>query len=58
MLRMHSDEPLSCALDNQVRDLWEEYYSGADAVVFLIDSADPERFDEVCLQKAALQSVS
>mmetsp|Transcript_6058 Transcript_6058/g.9030 ORF Transcript_6058/g.9030 Transcript_6058/m.9030 type:complete len:182 (+) Transcript_6058:78-623(+) len=30
----------------QVRDLWEEYYSGADAIVFMVDSADHERFDE------------
>ena len=30
----------------QVRDLWEEYYAGADAIVFLVDSADPARFDE------------
>mmetsp|Transcript_22676 Transcript_22676/g.55995 ORF Transcript_22676/g.55995 Transcript_22676/m.55995 type:complete len:182 (-) Transcript_22676:349-894(-) len=30
----------------QVRDLWEEYYAGADAIVFMIDSADRERFAE------------
>jgi len=30
----------------QVRDLWEEYYSGADAIVFMVDSADHDRFDE------------
>ena len=31
----------------QVRDLWEEYYSGADAIVFMVDSSDHERFEEV-----------
>jgi GTPase SAR1 family protein len=31
----------------QVRDLWEEYYSGADAIVFMVDSGDHERFEEV-----------
>ena len=31
----------------QVRDLWEEYYSGADAIVFMVDSADHDRFGEV-----------
>jgi len=30
-----------------VRDLWEEYYTGADAIVFMVDSSDHERFDEV-----------
>lgn len=30
----------------QVRDLWEEFYSNADAVVFMVDSADNQRFDE------------
>ena len=30
----------------QVRDLWEEFYSNADAVVFMVDSADKPRFDE------------
>jgi GTPase SAR1 family protein len=30
----------------QVRDLWEEFYSNADAVVFMVDSADKQRFDE------------
>ena len=30
-----------------MRDLWEEYYAGADAIVFMVDSADHERFDEV-----------
>ena len=30
----------------QVRDLWEEYYSGADAIVFMVDSADRARFGE------------
>jgi GTPase SAR1 family protein len=29
-----------------VRDLWEEFYSNADAVVFMVDSADKQRFDE------------
>jgi len=32
---------------SQVRDLWEEYYTGADAIVFMVDSSDHERFDEV-----------
>ena len=32
----------------QVRDLWEEYYTGADAIVFMVDSSDHERFEEVC----------
>jgi GTPase SAR1 family protein len=30
----------------QVRDLWEEYYAGADGIVFMIDSADTQRFAE------------
>jgi 50S ribosomal subunit-associated GTPase HflX len=30
----------------QVRELWEEFYSNADAVVFMVDSADTQRFDE------------
>lgn len=30
----------------QVRDLWEEYYSGADAIVFMVDSADQARIKE------------
>ena len=38
----------------QVRDLWEEYYSGADAIVFMVDSADHERFEEA---KTEMQQV-
>lgn len=30
----------------QVRDLWEEYYAGADAIVFMVDSADKSRLPE------------
>mmetsp|Transcript_4025 Transcript_4025/g.8145 ORF Transcript_4025/g.8145 Transcript_4025/m.8145 type:complete len:182 (+) Transcript_4025:121-666(+) len=30
----------------QVRELWEEYYSGADAIIFMLDSADRARFKE------------
>jgi GTPase SAR1 family protein len=30
----------------QVRDLWEDFYSNADAVVFMVDSADKVRFNE------------
>lgn len=30
-----------------VRHLWEDYACDADAVVFLVDASDPERFDEV-----------
>ncbi len=29
-----------------MRDLWEEFYSNADAVVFMVDSADTQRFEE------------
>jgi GTP-binding protein SAR1 len=39
------DRFLSCYF-MQVRDLWEEFYSNADAVVFMVDSADKQRFDE------------
>eukprot|EP01114_Cavostelium_apophysatum_P012996 TRINITY_DN3059_c0_g1_i1.p1 TRINITY_DN3059_c0_g1~~TRINITY_DN3059_c0_g1_i1.p1 ORF type:complete len:188 (-),score=36.55 TRINITY_DN3059_c0_g1_i1:14-577(-) len=30
----------------QVRSLWKEYFFEADAVIFLVDSADDERFEE------------
>mmetsp|Transcript_15614 Transcript_15614/g.37873 ORF Transcript_15614/g.37873 Transcript_15614/m.37873 type:complete len:182 (-) Transcript_15614:33-578(-) len=30
----------------QVRDLWEEYYAGADGIVFMVDSADAARLGE------------
>uniref|UniRef100_A0A7S4V1V8 Uncharacterized protein n=1 Tax=Cryptomonas paramaecium TaxID=2898 RepID=A0A7S4V1V8_9CRYP len=30
----------------QVRDLWEDFYSTADAIVFMIDSSDTQRFSE------------
>ncbi len=29
-----------------MRDLWEEFYSNDDAVVFMVDSADTQRFEE------------
>lgn len=29
------------------RRLWREYYADVDAIVFLVDSVDRERFDEV-----------
>mmetsp|Transcript_1621 Transcript_1621/g.3419 ORF Transcript_1621/g.3419 Transcript_1621/m.3419 type:complete len:182 (-) Transcript_1621:68-613(-) len=38
----------------QVRELWEEYYSGADAVIFMLDSADRARFGEA---KAELEGM-
>ena len=31
----------------QYRSLWRHYYSGTDAVIFVIDSADQPRFGEV-----------
>lgn len=37
----------------KVRDLWKHYYSEMDAVVWIVDSADAERFAE---SKAALQT--
>jgi small GTP-binding protein len=30
----------------KIRRLWRHYYQGTDAVVFVVDSADRERFDE------------
>jgi len=30
----------------QVRDMWAEYYVHADAIVFVIDSADRDRLQE------------
>jgi hypothetical protein len=38
--------PLKNQPRTQVRDLWEEYYAGADGIVFMIDSADTQRFAE------------
>uniref|UniRef100_A0A7S3DEW0 ADP-ribosylation factor-like protein 13B n=1 Tax=Palpitomonas bilix TaxID=652834 RepID=A0A7S3DEW0_9EUKA len=32
---------------NRIRGIWERYYSEVHGVVFLIDSTDPTRFDEV-----------
>lgn len=37
----------------KVRDLWKHYYSEMDAVVWIVDASDPERFAE---SKAALQT--
>ena len=31
----------------QVRSLWKEYFVDVDAIVFVIDTTDKERFDEV-----------
>mmetsp|Transcript_16221 Transcript_16221/g.25187 ORF Transcript_16221/g.25187 Transcript_16221/m.25187 type:complete len:147 (+) Transcript_16221:270-710(+) len=30
----------------QVRELWQEYYGTTDALIFMVDSADSERFEE------------
>ena len=30
----------------KIRKLWYHYYEGADAVIFVVDSNDPERFQE------------
>eukprot|EP01119_Soliformovum_irregulare_P012055 TRINITY_DN30_c0_g1_i1.p1 TRINITY_DN30_c0_g1~~TRINITY_DN30_c0_g1_i1.p1 ORF type:complete len:185 (-),score=48.81 TRINITY_DN30_c0_g1_i1:87-641(-) len=32
--------------NEKVRDLWKHYYADADAVVWVVDSTDPERFEE------------
>jgi len=37
----------------KVRDLWKHYYSEMDAVVWIVDASDAERFGE---SKAALQT--
>ncbi|KAJ1478348.1 GTP-binding protein [Baffinella frigidus] len=41
----------------QVRDLWEEYYSSADAMVFMVDCADAQRFDEARVELSRLLKV-
>jgi len=38
----------------QVRSLWQEYFFGADAIVFLVDSSDKDRIDEASLELSAL----
>jgi len=30
----------------RIRALWRHYYQGSDAVIFVVDSADPERLEE------------
>jgi hypothetical protein len=46
------------------RRVWSDYYVGADAIVFLVDSADRERFPEarreldVCIAIARSLSLS
>ena len=30
----------------QVRNFWSEYFGQTDAIMFLVDSADPDRLDE------------
>ena len=37
-----------------VRHLWEDYACDCNAVIFLIDSSDPVRFEEVCDELDAL----
>lgn len=36
----------SVAGHEQVRSLWKEYFFEADAVIFVLDSADHERLEE------------
>lgn len=31
----------------QVRSLWKEYFVDVDAIIFVIDTTDKERFEEV-----------
>jgi len=31
---------------DKIRRLWRYYYSGTEGLIFVVDSADPERFDE------------
>uniref|UniRef100_A0A7S4MKP9 ADP-ribosylation factor n=1 Tax=Vannella robusta TaxID=1487602 RepID=A0A7S4MKP9_9EUKA len=31
---------------NKIRPLWRHYYSGSDALIWVVDSADTERFSE------------
>ena len=39
----------------KLRDLWHHYYSGSDAVIYVLDSADEERID---LAKETLENVT
>ncbi len=32
-----------------IRPYWRNYFDNTDALVYVVDSADQERFDEVCL---------
>src|SRR3990167_1268644 len=35
---------------NKIRSLWEHYYEGSTAVIWVLDASDNERFDEACFE--------
>ncbi|KAF4132413.1 ADP-ribosylation factor family [Phytophthora infestans] len=43
---MNKGLSVGCCRQSKLRPLWRFYYEGADAVVFVIDSADRYRIDE------------
>ncbi|KAI0030420.1 Arl8a protein [Vararia minispora EC-137] len=38
------------------RSMWERYCHGVDAIIFVVDSADPEKFETACFELHSLLS--
>ena len=47
LTRLHTTEPKDVGGKDKIRPLWRHYFQNSDALIFVVDSNDRDRVDEV-----------